>query len=330
MGLVGCGLFGECHARVLQRLPTARVEAVFDVDRDRAEAVASQYDIPRVHDTLEAICGDDSLDAISVVTPEELHRDPVVAALSAGKHVFVEKPLATDLAHCREMIEAAKRADRMLMVGHLLRFETRYALLKQEVASGRLGRVVSMHAKRNRPKSLLPRYGRTHPALENCIHDVDLMLWYAGDRVDRVRAFGRKTVNERHHDIFWGVLEFEGGAIGVVETIWLLPDGGGIQLDDAFQVYGDRGVGNVRLVPEAVSFWTEDGYAAPDTGYSPELGGPPRGALADELAHFCDCVSAGRRSDVITPTQAMDAVRVVNALIASSLEERDVVLDWSH
>ena len=327
IGLVGCGLFGECHARVFQSLPTASVEAVFDVDKGCAQQIASEYEIPRVHDSLEAMCGDAALDAISVVTPEELHLEPVVAALEAGKHVFVEKPLATDPVHCQKMVDAAERTGRILMVGHLLRFETRYMLLKEELASGRLGRIVSMHAKRNRPKSLLPRYGRTHPALENCIHDVDLMLWYVGDRVKRVRAFGRKTVNERHHDTFWGVLEFEGGAIGVVETIWLLPDKGGIQLDDAFQVYGDRGVGNVRLVPESVSFWREDGHAAPDTGYSPELAGPARGALADELLHFCECARHNRPSTVTTPQEAMYAVQVVNALIESSLCEQDVVLD---
>ena len=75
------------------------------------------------------------------------------------------------------------------MVGQILRFETKYAMLNDEIVSGRLGKAVSMHARRNRPKSLLPLYGRTHPALENCIHDVDLMLWYTGQPVRKVRGF---------------------------------------------------------------------------------------------------------------------------------------------
>ena len=77
------------------------------------------------------------------------------------------------------------------MVGQILRFETKYSMLNDEIVSGRLGKAVSMHARRNRPKSLLPLYGRTHPALENCIDDVDLMLWYVGQPVRKVRGFAR-------------------------------------------------------------------------------------------------------------------------------------------
>src|ERR1700730_13230574 len=102
-----------------------------------------------------------------------------------------------------------------------------------------------MHARRNRLKSLLPRYGRTHPVIENAIHDIDLMLWYTGHRVQRVRGYDRSATGGKHADTFWGVLEFAGGAIGVVETIWLLPKEAGILRDDAFQLVGDRGIGNV-------------------------------------------------------------------------------------
>ncbi len=112
------------------------------------------------------------------------------------------------------------------MVGQILRFETKYAMLRDEIMSGRLGSAVSMHARRNRPKSLLPRYGRTHPALKNCIHDVDLMLWYTRRLVKRVRGYARHATGRQHPDTFWGFLEFAGDAVGVVETIWMLPDAG--------------------------------------------------------------------------------------------------------
>ena len=132
----------------------------------------------------------------------------------------MEKPLATDLNACRVMIEAASASARILMVGQLVRFETKFAMLKEEVASGRLGKIVSMHARRNRLKSLLELYGRTHPAVENSIHDIDLMLWYTGQRVQKVRGFERRVLGPKHAEVFWGVMEFEGGALGVVETVW--------------------------------------------------------------------------------------------------------------
>jgi UDP-N-acetylglucosamine 3-dehydrogenase len=202
-------------------------------------------------------------------------------------------------------------------------------MLRDEVARGELGRVVSMHARRNRLKTLLPRYGRTHPAIENSIHDIDLMLWYTGARVERVRGYGRKAVAERHHDTFWGVLEFDNGAIGVVETIWLLPKAAGIILDDSFQLVGDKGIGNVRLEPGGLTFWRDNGAETPDFSYDPRVGGAAKGALRDELAYFCDCVLDSRAPEVITAVEAKRAVRVALALIESAAAGRDVTIgEW--
>lgn len=329
IGLVGCGGFGESHLQAFRAVPQAEVAAVFDIDGERARRMAEAFRVRRVCGSLEEICGLDELDAIDVVTPEETHLEPVLTALESGKHVFVEKPLATDLGHCSQMIEAASAAGRFLMPGHLLRFETKYAMIKDELASGRLGNIVSMHARRNRPRSLLPVYGRTHPALENCIHDIDLMLWYAGVPVRRVRAFARRATGRRHPDTFWGILEFEGGAVGVVETIWILPKGAGIGLDDAFQLIGSEGVGNLQLYPGTLSFWKEQGYELPDTGYDPRVAGAARGALRDELAYFCECILENRAPEVVTAQDARRAVRVVLALIESGESERDVeIKEW--
>jgi len=326
IGLVGCGLFGESHLQALRAVPAAEVGAVFDVDRERAGQIAAAFGIPRVCASLEEICALPDLQAIDVVTPEHLHVDPIQRAVAAGKHVFVEKPLATSLADCATIMEAARAAGRILMVGQILRFETKYAMLKDEIASGRLGGPVSMHARRNRPKSLLPRYGRTHPALENSIHDIDLMLWYTGQAVKRVRGYARRATGRTHPDTFWGVIDFAGGAIGVVETIWLLPEAG-VMLDDAFQFIGTAGVANLQLHPGALSILREDGYHVPDVGYDPRVGGAARGALRDELAYFCECVAAGRMPELITPVEAKRAVRVVLALIESAEAGCDIEIE---
>ena len=268
IGLIGCGAFGESHLQAFRAIGRAQVAAAFDVDRARAERVAAEYGIPRVCASLEEILTLAELDCLDVVTSEAEHRVAVVGGLEAGKHVFVEKPIATSLEDGAAMIETARRTGRNLMVGQILRFETRYAMLRDEIGKGRLGEMVSMHARRNRRKSLLPVYGRTHPALENCIHDVDLMLWYHPRPVRRVRAWHRNTTGGKNPDTFWGVLEFEGGALGVVETIWLLPESG-IGLDDSFQAIGSRAVANINLLPGAFNILGEEGYEVPDTRLRP-------------------------------------------------------------
>lgn len=329
IGLVGCGLFGESHLRAYRAVPGAEVRAVYDPAPERAKDLAETFRVPRTCSSLPELCELNDLDAVDVVSPEETHLEPVLAALEAGKAVFVEKPLATNLDECSRMSRAATQAQRILMVGHILRFETKCGLLKQEVESGRLGKIVSMHARRNRPRSLLERYSRTHPVLENSIHDIDLMLWYTGERVRRVRGFGRKATGRKHHDAFWGVLEFEGGALGIAETIWLLPQKAGVLLDDAFQLIGDRGVGNISLYPGALSFWRDDGYEIPDSGYDPRLRGAAVGALRDELMYFCECVRNHRQPGIITPREAKNAVRVALALVESGNRQQDIEInDW--
>jgi UDP-N-acetylglucosamine 3-dehydrogenase len=324
IGLVGCGLFGESHLQAFRAVRGAKISAVYDIDRERAERISREFDISKICNSLEEICGSPELDAIDVVTPEHLHFASVMCALGNGKHVFVEKPFALDLRRCEDMIAAAASANRFIMVGQVLRFETKYAMLKDEIASGRLGKVVSMHARRNRPKSLLPRYGRTHPALENCIHDIDLMLWYTQSRVTRVRGYGRSATGSVHHDTFWGILEFESGAVGVVETIWLIPPSAGVMLDDALEVIGDAGVANVRLIPASLELWLEAGPQTPDVGYDPRVAASARGALREELAYFCDCVLDNRLPSIIKAEEAMAAVEVALALVESARLDKEI------
>ena len=215
------------------------------------------------------------------------------------------------------------------MAGMLLRFETRYTMLKEEIASGRLGKIVSMHARRNRSKGLLERYGRTHPVLEAAIHDIDLMLWYTGERVVRVRAYGRRATGGKHHDVFWAVLEFEGGSLGVLETIWLLPPASGIILDDAFQAVGDRGIANLSFFPAPLSLWRDDGFLMPDTTYDPRVRNAAHGGLRDELAYFCSCAAANRQPDILKPIETKNGVRVALALIESANSNREIeISEW--
>jgi predicted dehydrogenase len=330
VGLVGCGRYAEAHLQAFRSVRSGEAVALFDPDRARAEKLAALYDIPRVSNSLEELCSLPDIQAVDVLTPEHLHLEPVLEALAAGKHVLVEKPMATDAADGQTMIDAAKAAGKSLMVGHIVRFETKYAMMKDALSAGKLGTIVSMHARRNRPKALLERYDRVHPCLETGIHDIDLLLWYAGRPVRRVRGYERSALGRRVPDTFWGILEFEGGAIGVVETMWLLPAVSGVVLDDQLQVVGDQGIGTLNLLPGPLTFWREGALPEiADVSYDPVVGGASRGALREELEYFCSCVHDGREPEVSTPREARRAVRVAQALIQSAALERDVKIgDW--
>lgn len=329
VGLVGCGLFGESHLSALRAVPGLQVTTVYDLDPARAAALAAEYQIPVIAISLDALLNG-PVDVVHVATPEDRHREPVVAALEAGKDVIVEKPFATSIADCEAMTEAARVSGRTLMVGHLLRFDSRYCVLREEVAAGRLGKIVCMTAKRGRMRGGFHMYERTHPALCNCVHDIDIMLSIERSPVIRARGFERKIYSKRNPDWVMGILEFASGAIGHVQTNWLLPDAAGVGLDDALQIIGETGTASLSLQPAGLSLWSARGYSSPDAGYETRMFGVAHGALLNELLYFYRCLRAEQPILAITLAEATNTMRTALALVESARTGRDVELcEWS-
>lgn len=318
VGIIGLGAFGESHIRAYWALPHVKIAAVASRSPDRASEIAARYGIPAWYGSHDELIADETIDAVSVTTAEHEHREPVVKALGAGKHVLVEKPLASTLEDARAILDAACGASGILMPGHILRFDPKYAAAREAAASGQLGRVVSIAARRNRPQSLITTYSRVHPALVTAIHDIDIMLWIAGKDVRRVHAIDRIAARDDGAHGLWGLLEFADGTVGTVETSWLLPDAAGIATDDAFQITGLAGTVKVQLDTPPLRILREGGSHAPDVSYEPVLHGVVGGALRDELAHFASCALAGTPSTVIMPDDAYAALAVVLALIDSA------------
>ncbi len=209
IGIVGVGAFGESHLIAYRSLPYVQVTAICDTNAERARDIAIRYNIPRWYADYAEMLRRSEMDAVSVTTPEDAHLAPTVAALQAGKHVLVEKPIATRVSDAEQMLAAARSAGRFLVPGHILRFETRYALVKEQLAAGELGQLVSISARRNRSKSLAATYLRAPGVLVSSIHDLDLILWYACDRVKRVRAIQRNVGGYANPDATWAFIEFE-------------------------------------------------------------------------------------------------------------------------
>lgn len=327
VGIIGVGAFGESHIVGYQSLPYANIAAVCDANPARAQEIAARYGISKTYTDYNQMLGEAPLDAVSVCTPEEMHLAPTLAAIRAGKHVLVEKPIATNLQDARTMIEAAKAAKVFLTVGHILRFETRYALVQEQIAAGELGKLVSLTTRRNRPKFLAKTYLRTHGVLEATIHDIDVLLWYTQDRVKRVRAICRNTGDYPNPDATWALLEFQNGAVAYVENLWLNPDNGGIGTNDVMQVTGMRAIANIDFVNAGLSLWRETGYIAPDVSHEPRVRGEMFGALKEELAYFTRCVLEKRPPVVISLDDAVHGLEVALAIIESAKTERDVVLE---
>jgi len=312
-GVIGLGAHGETVLACLRGLRSVtglEVTAICSHSAERAQALARQYEVPRWYTDVDAFA-----------------QDPALDCLAAGKEVIVEKPLATRLEDADAMISAAQRAGKHLMVAQILRFDVAYAVLAERIARGELGQLALLHTRRNRPAQATSRYRRTHPLLETGILDTDVMLWLTGSRVRRVRAYTR-TVQAGFStpDVALGLLEFESGVIGCLETCWVAPDRAGIFTDDALSVVGSRGTARLDLSRAPVAVWTEEGYSLPDLFYEAPVGGAPTGALREELLYFIGCLRAGRPPDRVPLDQVRHGLEVVLALIQSAEEDQEIAL----
>jgi predicted dehydrogenase len=327
VGVIGVGGFGELHVAAYQTLPDVEVVAVSDNREERLREVAARYGIGASYTDPADLCARAAVDLVSIVTPENDHLAPVLAATGHGRHIFLEKPIATSLEDGQRIIHAAEKAGVYLMVGHILRFESRYATVKHIVAEGRLGDLVSIHARRNRPKKLYAIYGNRVPGLVvNAIHDIDLCLWYTGQRVVRVRAFTRNIQKGKNPDINWGFLEFENGAVACIQTHWLHPDQAGVVTDDGMQLIGTKGTANIDVTSSGLQLWTEAGCETPNVSYDAWFHNEIRGPIKEELSYFVRCVREQKRPAIITPVEALAALEVALALVRSGQQDREVNL----
>jgi UDP-N-acetylglucosamine 3-dehydrogenase len=313
-GVIGLGFFGEKHAEVAAALPNVELRCVCTRQDKRRRDIQKRLDVPHAFRDYDDLLADPAIEAVSIVTHVADHVAPALAAFRAGKHVLLEKPMAGTVAECERIMAAAEKADRILMVGHICRFNPRYALARERIAAGALGRIVSLYARRNIPAARSRRVlDKIGPLLGDGIHDTDLMLWLSGSRIETVYAQELSVRGLKNPDIGWAMYRFASGAIGVIENVWLLPDGTPFRIHEQLEVIGTEGAVYVHGSDTNLVIQTRDGIDCPDTHYWPQLHGEVGGALRTEIASFVDCVARGVPPSIVTPAEACAAVAATTA-----------------
>ncbi len=309
-GVIGLGWFGEKHCEALFDLPQVELFALCTRRQERLKEVADRFKVSRVYTDYNEMLADSDLEAVSVVTMWDQHVGPTLAALETGKHVFLEKPMASTLVDCEAIVRAANASSKAFMVGHICRFNPRHAAAKAEIDSGAIGKIVSMYARRNIPASVsegvLDKIG---PIIGDAVHDTDLMLWFSGGKIQTAYAQTLSVRGLRHPDLGWTMYRFEDGAIGVCENVWFLPRNTPFQIDERIEVIGTEGSLHIHETHPNFSVCDQDGWRSSDTTYWPLLHGVRSGALREELAYFANCLLEGDKSEIVTPEEALEAVR---------------------
>lgn len=318
-GVLGLGFFGEVHADTLAGMPGIELAALCTRRKQRLDELADRYDVQRRYTDYRELLADPSVDVVSITTHVDDHRHITVDALTAGKHVLLEKPMARSVEDCDRILEAAGQTDRFFMVGHICRFDPRVALAKQAIDEGRVGKIISMHARRNLSKRIGRMVLDKISALEgDGVHDADLMLWFSGAAPVSVYAQEVHPGPGKYSDGGWAMARLADGAVAVIESVWHLPETTPYQIDARMEIIGTEGTLYVNCGKAGLEIHDARGAQMPDTMYWPHMLRGRFGVLRQELRYFADCVASGQRPERITPEESRAAVRLMAAATESS------------
>ena len=317
VGVIGLGYFGGRHARVYAEHPAARLVAVCDSDAARRAEVAGAFDA-RAYASFDDLLADPEVTAVSICLPDRQHEAAALAAAAAGKTILLEKPFAHNAEVAQRIVEAVEQHGVRLMIGHILRFDTRYVQVYEAAAPERLGQPIHVRAKRNGIRSTARRLGGASSILFYMgVHDVDAMQWIARSRIARAYAQKREVLGTGNEDVLYAVLNFENGAIGSLDYSWAWPDGLMNGFRSAFEIVGTERAAALDVADQGLYFVDDAGTTGGDTHLWPEINGRIAGGLADEIDHFVTATRAG------TPyrqhyREAFDAIPVLDALAESA------------
>jgi UDP-N-acetylglucosamine 3-dehydrogenase len=314
VGVIGAGWFGEIHCNVIAGVPGLKLVALADRDGARLAEVGRQYGVTALYEDYRDLLADGSIDIVHVVTRWDSHAEIACAALAAGKHVLLEKPMAPTVAECEQICAAARRAETYLMVGHVCRFNPRCIAAHKAIAGGDIGRVVTLNGRRNVPAAWAPNaLDKVSPVSDTAIHDTDLMQWFSGSNVASVLTQTVRVNDYVHPDAFQIMYRFESGATAIYESAWLMPETAPFMIDERMHVIGSEGFVQVQDTFPNLGLCSPSGFTGPDTTYWPRVDGVTGGALKAEIMYFAACAANGTRPDVITPEESLAAMRAVLA-----------------
>lgn len=317
VGVVGTGAIAQrLHIPAYEDHEKARVAAICDVEAEKAEAVAEQYDVPNYYTDYETMLDEGGLDAISVCLPNHLHRDVVVAALERDVAVLCEKPISTSLAEADEMVAAAEDSDAILMVDQTERFGPVYEKTKDLLDQNIVGEVHNVRSRFSHPgpEGWSPRSAWFTDAdasgggalIDIGIHNADLVNHLFGD-VDELMGYSDTlSMDTEVEDTAVAVLRFEDGTLGTFETAWRTdPESITMQIvGEEGVVYVDKIAGTIR-----VEFADDSGTLDVPVPEESKYGGP--------IAHFVDSVISGTEPTV-TGADGRRALEVVMGVYRSS------------
>ena len=324
VAVIGVGSMGFNHLRVYSELEGVQLAGVSDVSPERLKAITDRFAVPTYSDYRELI-EKEKPEAISITVPTSDHEEVATFALKAGAHILVEKPIAASVEEGKRIIALAKETKRLLMIGHIIRFNPAIQALKKHLDNGDLGRIFQIFCRRAGP--FPARIRDVGVVIDLAPHDVDIMRFLTGLNPIRVYAETEQQIHTDHEDLLFGLLRFPGGLTGALELNWLTPK----KIRETL-VLGEKGLFYVDDLLQDLFFY-ENAQASGEL-WSPlnTLRGVSEGPmtrfelqkqepLKAELKAFLNAIESGGPAPV-SGEDGLEALRLSLALVESGLKHQ--------
>jgi predicted dehydrogenase len=326
MAIVGAGIWGENHAKIYQAHPFCEVAAVCDEKKERAGALADKMGIPQWYDSYEEMFKQSGCDAVAIVTPDFAHAAIAIKAAEYGKHILVEKPLATTREDVFAMVEAFENNKVRVMVDLHNRWSPAFNVAHQSVEKGELGTPYSGYMRLNDIKwvatDMLPWAAKSSILWFLGSHSLDTLRWFFDDDVKRVYSVSRegilKNLGVDTVDTYLTTLEFKKGGVAQMENGWITPNANPCVNDIKFNILGDKGMisldaSNHNLIQK----YTDEKVTVPDMVVQHSIFGYPRGFAFESIRSFVDCLLSGEAFHV-SVTDAANTSLAILAILESA------------
>ena len=345
--VIGTGSISDFHLKSYARHPDAELVAVCDLNAERARKKADQFGAAKSYSDYKELLADPDIDAVSVCTWNNTHAEISIAALRAGKHVLVEKPLCTAVEEALRIREAVEETGKQLMIGYVRRYDPNARLLKEFVDKGEFGDLYYAKAssirRHGNPGGWFADRSRSGggPLIDIGVHMIDL-CWYMMGKPKAVTVSGntyrklgnRANIRNLSHykaadwdpkvntveDLASAMIRFENGASLQVDVSFALH----AQKDEAsIKLYGDKG--GFEIDPEIVIVTEQHDTILNVTPQTDHRGFHFEAAFQSEIDHFVECVREGRKP--ISPVEdGVEMMRILNAVYESAERREEIRL----
>ncbi len=309
VAVIGTGFWGKNHARNYKEIENTNLVAICDVNLERAKAIANQYGVKAYTDSTEML-KDSEIQAVSVCTWSIKLAEEALKCLNAGKHVLVEKPMATDTKQAQTLIDTAKANGLHLTVGFLMRFIPGLQQIRQAVETKKIGELVSATAKR--VTQWPERIGDVGVVKDTAIHDIDVMRFISGEDPVSVYAKMGSMRHRQFEDYAQIMLTYESGKTAFIESNWLTP-----YKIRSLNVTGSEAI--MRLDYNSQELWIENAKES----LQPRI--PFEEPLKAELKHFAECITE-KKTPMITGEDGYKALQIALASMESSAKNSVIKL----